>query len=243
MVRIWGRYEPSSTNVSLDEGGGTRYNGFHHLFLPRYEVYMAIRNFRKHFHAWIEMSPEDMGDVDKAIADVGGQLNYSRWEAMSQLFLWGLGVAKEKLKDLAVAERINNMLVARQLADALDRERAYNKRVFNAVKELGVEKAMEIAAREKLDLDAVRTIIEKAKPREGEMAPTVQMGFWLEEVMGDGRGRGIEEVQEMAIRDGILPGKENGNWDKHWGRLKNVASKKEMCGGVKGVWRLKKRNE
>ena len=163
------------------------------------------RPFRKNFAAYIEMSPEDVGRIDAMIAAIQNQLNLSRWDAIATMFIWGFEIAMEKLKDEVLRESVRRVLVNRKLADALDRERRHNKRIYEAVRELGYEQAMKIAAAEGVSTEDADRAIKGAKPRDGE-APVGDLAKeWLNDLLEDGEEMDVKEIRELAVRDGWLP--------------------------------------
>lgn len=223
------------TFVHVDRETGKEYNEQRY---PHISKVYVMRVQRKNFAAFVEMSPEEIGKIDRIIAEVQNYLNKTRWEAITQLFFWGIEVAGGKLEKESTRQEIRRLLISRQFADILDQERVLNKRIFGAVKELGREKALEIAAREGLDIGEVKALMEKAIPADEEMAPTVQMGFWLHEVLKDGDAHPIENVQQQAIEDGILPTENDPDFDRHWNRLKAVASRSGYSSRASvGVWK------
>ena len=202
---------------------------------------MAGRPFRKNFAAYIEMSPEDVGRIDAMIAAIQNQLNLSRWDAIATMFIWGFEVGMEKLDDDVLRESVRRVLVNRKLADALDRERRHNKRIYDAVREMGYEQAMKIAAAEGLSAEDADQAIKGAKPRDGD-APAGELAMeWLKELLEDGREMEVKEIKEMAVRDGWLP--EDGTaeyeevYKRGWGLLRQAAVKIGVSGGGRrGVW-------
>ena len=193
---------------------------------------------RKHFHAWIEMYSDEAGNVDEVIAKVGGQMNKSRWDAMAQLFIWGLEIASERLEDDALKQELRRFLTSKKLADALSRERRYDKEIFAGVRELGKERAMEIAEREGLSREAVERILQRATPRERDMPHIVQMEMWLITVMGDHRPRNVKEIKQLAIDNEMLPPMSDDRWDGEWNTMRGIASRKNWTTSRKGVWQM-----
>jgi len=199
------------------------------------------RVFRKNFAAYIEMSPEDVGRIDAMIAAIQNQLNLSRWDAIATMFIWGFEIAMEKLKDEVLRESVRRVLVNRKLADALDRERRHNKRIYEAVRELGYEQAMKIASAEGLSTEDADRAIKGAKPRDGEAPAGDLAREWLRELLEDGAEMNVKEIKELAVRDGWLP--EDGAigyddaYKRGWGMLRQAAMKLGVSGGDKrGVW-------
>ena len=199
------------------------------------------RVFRKNFAAYIEMSPEDVGRIDAMIAAIQNQLNLSRWDAISTMFIWGFEVGMEKLDDDVLRESVRRVLVSRKLADALDRERRHNKRIYDAVREMGYEQAMKIASAEGLSADDADRAIKGAKPRDGEMPAGELAMEWLKGLLEDGEGIDVKDIKELAVRDGWLPEDGADEYDRvyrqSWGLLRQAAAKLGASGGDKrGVW-------
>jgi hypothetical protein len=195
-----------------------------------------MRVFRKNFAAYIEMSPEDIGTVDKMIAAIQNVLNVSRWDAISTMFLWGFEVAATKLESEELRSQMERVLVARQYADELDRRRRHNKRIFAGVKELGYDAAIKVAQEAGLDLNVVKELIEEAKPKGDDITTMDRMSLWLSTVLGDGVEHAVEDIKEMAIGDEILPGREDEGYKKAWDTLRATASRAGYCGGARGMW-------
>jgi len=196
---------------------------------------------RKNFAAYIEMYPEDVGKIDAMIVAIQNQMNLSRWDAIGQMFIWGFEVGASKLKDEVLREDVRRVLVSRKLADALDRERRHNKKIYAAVKELGYEQAMAIATREGLEVRDVEEAIKRARPNDSSDAPHHERAdTWLMELLEDGRGWKVEEIKERAVKDGWLP-KEGVDeykevYTKEWNMLRRIAGKREVSGMRRGVW-------
>lgn len=199
------------------------------------------RVFRKNFAAYIEMSPEDVGKIDAMIVAIQNQLNLSRWDAISTMFIWGFEVGSEKLKDEVLKESVRRVLVSRKLADALDRERRHNKRIYEAVRELGYEQAIKIATSEGLSVKDASRAIQGSKPRDDDAPVGELMMEWLKGVLEDGRAMDVKEIRELAVKDGWLPDDGAEEYEREyrqgWGLLRQAANRLGVSGGGKrGVW-------
>ena len=53
---------------------------------------------KRNFAAYIEMDKEELASIDLLIAKMQDAHNLSRWEAISQLFVWGFDEAKERME-------------------------------------------------------------------------------------------------------------------------------------------------
>jgi hypothetical protein len=199
---------------------------------------MPMRVFRKNFAAYIEMSPEDIGTIDRMIAAIQNMLNVSRWDAISTMFLWGFEVAAAKLESEELRSQAERVLVSRQYADELDRRRRHNKRIFAGVKELGYDGALQVAVEAGLDLDVVKELIEEAKPKGDNLTVMDRMSLWLSTVLGDRMEHTVEEIREMAAHDEILPDEESEEYTRAWDMLKKTASQAGYCGGKRGTWQM-----
>lgn len=187
------------------------------------------------------MEPEKFGILDKMIAAIQNQLNLGKYDAQAQLFLWGLGVAAEKLDDDALKAQARRVLIAKELADELDRERRHDKRIYAAVRSLGYDESLRIAQEKGLDMEVVKEIIDRSMPKStDEMGMMDRMSAWLLTVIGDGAEYKVDEVKQMAMEDEILPDESGEEYRKAWDALRATASRSGYC-KRRGVWQIQAR--
>lgn len=189
------------------------------------------------------MPPEDIAQIERLISAIQAEMNVSKWDAMNQAFLWGFEVAIDRLGKFKERGETKRVLVAKRLADALDRERRHDKRIFSAVKALGYDESLKIAEREGIELGMAREIIERATPRDDDMTASERMSLWLETVLGDGVPHSIDEIRDKGVEDEILPGEDGEELRKAWSVLKSVASRAGYSkGGERGMWQKQGRS-
>ena len=186
------------------------------------------RNYAVH----IEGDPLFVMGMEEPIANVQSVQNLTRHQALRRIF-------KAGLKMLGADPNVGNVSIqsnARlsELHEAVKRKAAQARAFQELYKDIGADKLQEIAETEGLDFGEFLSEYRL----ERMLSPSAQMQLWLKAHLADGKEHEASEILSAAIEDGMLPSRDNEDFEQAHNLFKAKASQMGASGGRRGYWQL-----
>ena len=196
---------------------------------------MLEKEWYRNFAAHIRGPREFIEGIDRMIATVQNELNVSRVEAIAQIFLWGLHAAVGEVKDEEVRREMRATGIKLKLMRAIRDERRDDQELKAALREMGLDRVVEVAEKAGLTEEDVNEVVASLK---ADMSWYDKTSIWLDTLLSDGEERSVQSVQRAAMAAGILPiDPATEDFEDQWGNMRTVASRMGVSrGGKRGYW-------